>query len=182
MLVGTVKKTAPRLLTARQNLGQPKNQQCTPSTFRPPQRLSVTIMSSSSSGHRPASYTEQQIADDNSSIKPRIPSIPQNGRRSDRDSPPQQSSKPSNVGMNHERAASSSQRTNRGVEERRRESVQVTTKTTLTSITRSPNLRHGQSVQLSQRPKPSEASRAHSGDPHPKLGLLEVSQRNTHLS
>jgi gamma-tubulin complex component 2 len=64
--------------------------------------------------------------------------------------------------------ASGSQRTKAGVEERRTERVQVTTRETVTSRTRSPERRPGPSVQPQERQKASDAGRAYSGDPRPR--------------
>ena len=70
-------------------------------------------------------------------------------------------------------SASSSQQTNRSVEEQRTEKVHVAMEETLIS-TRKVERRLGPSAQLSKRPKRSEASRTYFEDPRPKPGKPEA--------
>ena len=124
---------------------------------------------SSSSTARVSSHAERRTTNDNGNGKPRAPSAQQGGNRSERQDPRRtQSPQPATSGTSHKRTASGSQRTNRGVEERRTERVQVTTRETLTSRTRSPERRPAPSLQQSERSKQSEPSRAYSGDLRPK--------------
>ncbi|KAE8447814.1 hypothetical protein EG329_010208 [Mollisiaceae sp. DMI_Dod_QoI] len=125
---------------------------------------------SSSSNARVSSRTERRTATDNGNTQPRAPSAQERGGRTERLDPP-----PSTVsGSTHRRIASGSQRTNRNVEERRTERVQVTTRETLTSRTRSPERRPGPSVQQTERPRAPEASRAYSGDSRPRSSKAEA--------
>lgn len=68
------------------------------------------------------------------------------------------------------RTASGSQRTNRGVEERRTERLHVTTRETLTSRTRSPERRAGPPASTA-RSRPTASPRIHAGNPRPKSSL-----------
>lgn len=78
----------------------------------------------------------------------------------------------SSSGSFHKRNASSSQPLNKGVEERRTERVQVTTRETLTSRTKSP---HVPSVQPERQRAPDLSSR-HSADPRTKPVKSETPQ------
>lgn len=130
---------------------------------------------SSSSNNRPSSLLERRIANENAS-RPRLPSGQQGGTRTERDSRRPQSPQASTSGTTHRRTASNSQRTKGGVEERRTERVQVTTRETLTSRTRSPERRPAPPMQQQERTRPSEASRTNSGDHRPRLSKAEASQ------
>lgn len=129
---------------------------------------------SSSSTARVSSRAERRTTNDNGSAQPRAPSG-QTGTRGERVDPRRtQSPQASASGTNHKRTASGSQRTNRGVEERRTERVQVTTRETLTTRTRSPDRRPAPSAQPPERQRPAEPSRAYSGDPRPKSSKPET--------
>lgn len=94
-------------------------------------------------------------------------SVQQGASRSEKQDPKQpQSPQPSATSNSHKRTASGVQRSSRGVDERRTERVQVTTRETLTSRTRSPERRPG-STQPQERSR-AEPSRAQSVDPRPK--------------
>ena len=121
---------------------------------------------SSASHARVSSRSERRTANDNGSS--RVPSMQQGGSRTERQDPRRPlSPQASASGTAHRRTASGSQKSKIGVEERRTERVQVTTKETLTR-TRSPERRPGPSVQPPDRGKTSEAGRAYSGDPRPR--------------
>ena len=130
----------------------------------------------SSSNVKPSSHAERQTTSDDSSA----PSTQRDGRRGDHSSRQQHSRKPSASAINDRRTASSSQRTNRGVgvDERRTERVQITTRETVTSRTRSPERRSEPlPVQQPERPKASEATRAYPGVPRPQATKADVPQR-----
>ena len=141
---------------------------------------------SSASHTRVSSRSERRTTNDNGSS--RAPSGQQGGSRAERQDPRRPPSPQASVaGTTHKRTASSSQRTKGGVEERRTERVQVTTRETVTSRTRSPERRPGPSVQPQERVKLGEAGRAYPGDPRPKsskveahLGMTPRSQRNSY--
>lgn len=82
------------------------------------------------------------------------------------------------AGTSHKRTASGAQRTNRGLEERRTERVQVTTRETLTTRTRSPDRRSAPSAQPAERQRLAEPSRAYIGDPRPKASKSEAPQQS----
>ena len=142
----------------------------------------MTIMSSSSTA-RGSSRAERRTTNDYGSAQPRAPSG-QTGSRGERLDPRgTRSPQPSTAGMSHKRTASGSQRTNRGVEERRTERVQVTTRETLTTRTRSPDRRSASSTQPTERQRPAEPSRAYLGDPRPKPSKPEAPlQRKSRVS
>ncbi|KAL2061840.1 hypothetical protein VTL71DRAFT_7218 [Oculimacula yallundae] len=128
---------------------------------------------SSSSHARIPSRSDRRTATDSGSTQPRAPSTQQGGSRSERSDPRrQQSPQPSASGSSHKRTASGVQRTSKGGEERRTERVQVTTRETISSRTRSPERRPG-STQPHERQRP-ESSRTHSGDPRPKPAKTEA--------
>jgi len=129
---------------------------------------------SSSSTARVSSRVERRTTNDNGSAQPRAPSGQAGGRGERLDPRRAQSPQPSASGTSHKRTASGSQRTNRAVEERRTERVQVTTRETLTTRTRSPDRRPAPSAQPSERQRPAEPNRAYSGDPRPKPGRPET--------
>lgn len=139
---------------------------------------SANVMAmSSSSNARVSSRTERRTATDNGTTQPRAPSAQQErGSRNERTDPRRtQSPQPSAAsGPSHRRTASGAQRTNRNVEERRTERVQVTTRETLTSRTRSPERRPGPSVQPTERSRAPEASRTYSGDSRPRSSKAEA--------
>jgi gamma-tubulin complex component 2 len=85
------------------------------------------------------------------------------------------SPQPSAGGTAHKRVPSGSQRTGRPVEERRTERVQVTTRETITSRTRSPERRPASSIAL-DRSRPTEGIRINSGDPGHKSIKVETPQ------
>ena len=126
------------------------------------------VRSMSSASHaRVSSRSERRTTNENGSS--RVPSSQQGGSRAERQDPRRPPSPlASSAGNSHRRMASGSQRTKAGVEERRTERVQVTTRETVTARTRSPERRPGPSVQSQERHKTSEASRAYSGDPRPR--------------
>jgi gamma-tubulin complex component 2 len=131
---------------------------------------------SSSSSARPASHTERRGANENGTARPRAPSG-QQGVRGERPEPRRpQSPQHSTSGAAHRRNVSSSQKTKGGIEERRTERVQVTTRETLTSRTRSPERRAGPSMQPQERTRPAEVSRANSGDSRAKSSKIEAPQ------
>lgn len=130
---------------------------------------------SSASHARVSSRSERRTTNDNGSS--RAPSGQQGGSRAERQDPRRPPSpQASAAGNTHRRTTSSSQRTRGGVEERRTEKVQVTTRETVTSRTRSPERRPGPLVQLQERQKTSDVGRAHSGDPRPKSSKVEAPQ------
>jgi len=98
---------------------------------------------SSSSNARGSLRAERRTTTDNGSAQPRDPSGQQGGRSERPDPRRAQSPQPSTSGQSHKRTTSGLQRTNRGVDERRTERVQVTTRETLTSRLRSPERRPG---------------------------------------
>ncbi|TVY65532.1 Spindle pole body component alp4 [Lachnellula suecica] len=124
---------------------------------------------SSSSNAKVSSRSERRTVTDTGNTQPRAPS--QQQERSRRTQSPQ----PSTSGPSHRRVPSGSQRTNRGVEERRTERVHVTTRETVTR-TRSPERRSAPSAHPSERQRPAEPSRVNSGDhrPKPKVEVPEV--------
>jgi gamma-tubulin complex component 2 len=151
-----------------------RHSSCKPSISSP----NGAIMSSSNA--RVSSYTERRTTNDNGTARPRAPSAQQGGSKNDRSdgrrtqSPqPQQSS---TSGTSHRRNASNSQRMKGGVEERRTERVQVTTRETLSSRTRSPERRTGPPTQPQERARPSEVSRADSGDRRSRSSKAEPLQ------
>jgi gamma-tubulin complex component 2 len=124
----------------------------------------VTKMSAASHA-RVSSRSERRTANDNGNS--RAPHGQQEGRTERQDPRRPPSPQTSAAGTTHKRTTSGSQRTRGGVEERRTERVQVTTRETLTR-TRSPERRPGPSLQPQERAKTSEAGRAYSGDPRPR--------------
>jgi hypothetical protein len=140
-----------------------------------PTSPNVTRMSSSSNA-RGSSRAERRTTTDNGSTQPRDSSGQQGGRSERPDPRRAQSPQPSTSGQSHKRTTSGLQRTNRGVDERRTERVQVTTRETLTSRPRSPERRPGPSVQPPERPRQAEPNRTHSGDPRPRAPKSEVPQ------
>lgn len=131
---------------------------------------------SSSSNNRPSSLLERRIANENASARPRLPSGQQGGTRTERDPRRQQSPQTSTSGGTHRRTTSASQRSKGGVEERRTERVQVTTRETLASRTRSPERRPAPQMPQQERTRPSEVSRTNSGDHRPRLSKAEATQ------
>ncbi|KAL3418251.1 Spindle pole body component alp4 [Phlyctema vagabunda] len=143
---------------------------------------------SSASHARVSSHTDRRTAnDENGSAKPRVSSgQPVNKADKDRgdrdrgdrgpDTRRQQSPQPSGTGPAHRKTASSSQRNGRPAEERRTERVQITTRETLTSRTKSPERRPAPPAQQSERTRPNEHSRTISGDPRPKSSKSETPQ------
>jgi gamma-tubulin complex component 2 len=131
---------------------------------------------SSSSNARGSSRAERRTTTDNGTAQARDSSSQQGGRVERPDPRRAESPQPSTSGQSHRRTASGIQRTNRGVEERRTERVQVTTRETLTSRPRSPERRPGPSVQPPERPRQAEPNRAYSGDPRPRPAKSEVPQ------
>lgn len=137
-----------------------------------------TIMSSPPNA-RISSNTERRTATDNASLRPRAPSVlsgSKNGRSDGRrmQSPPGHQSTSS--GSTHRKTTSNSQRMKPGVEERRTERVQVTTRETLTSRAKSPDRRRPPSMQQQERPRPSGSHRATSGDTRPRVARSEPPQ------
>lgn len=125
-------------------------------------------MSSSSNARVPiSSRAERRTANENGSQQPRAPSG-LGGSKVERSDPGRtQSPQPSSVGAGHRRAPSGSQRLKREVEERRTERVQVTTRETVTSRTRSPD-RRSAVPQQPERTRPSEPSRQYAPDNRPR--------------
>jgi gamma-tubulin complex component 2 len=129
----------------------------------------VTTMSSASHA-RVSSRSERRTTNDNGSSRA---SGQPGGSRTERQDPRRPPSPQASAsGTTHKRTTSSSQRVKGGVEERRTERVQVTTRETLTR-TRSPE-RRPQPLQPQDRAKASEASRAYSADPRPRLSNQET--------
>jgi gamma-tubulin complex component 2 len=126
----------------------------------------VTIMSSSSHARVSSRTIERRTANDNGSSQPRASGHTSRSEREDpRNVPsPQQPTS----GTTHRRLASGSQRTTRGVEERRTERTQITTRETLTSRTRSPEKRPGPAVRPTERTRQDEPTRSYSGESRPK--------------
>jgi gamma-tubulin complex component 2 len=124
----------------------------------------VTTMSSSSNT-RPSSHAERRVANENGPARARAPSAQERGSQSPRADPRRSKYPPTSAsGTTHRRAVSSSQGLKGAGEERRTERVQVTTRETLTSRTRSPERRPGPPMQRQERARQSEVSRATSGD------------------
>jgi gamma-tubulin complex component 2 len=125
-------------------------------------------MSSSSNARVPASSrAERRTATENGSQQPRAPSA-QAGIKSERPDPRQtHSPQPSASGASHRRAPSGSQRSKREIEERRTERIQVTTRETVTSRTRSPERRPSGPPQP-ERTRPTDPSRQHAVDHRPR--------------
>ncbi|TVY36122.1 Spindle pole body component [Lachnellula subtilissima] len=125
---------------------------------------------SSSANTRASSRAERKTAADTGSGQGQIPraSAQERSRNERSDSRMTQSPQPSTSGTTHRRAASGTQRTNRGVEERRTERVHVTTRETLSKRTRSPDRRTAPSSHPVERPRPAELSRTYSEEPRPK--------------
>jgi gamma-tubulin complex component 2 len=132
---------------------------------------------SSSSNNRPSSLVERRIANDNGASRPRLPSGQQGGSRPERDPRRTQSPQTSASGGAHRRVPSTSQRTKSALEERRTERVQVTTRETLTSRTRSPERRPASRIQQQERVRQGDISRANSADHRPRLSRAESTQR-----
>lgn len=131
---------------------------------------------SSSSNNRPSSLVERRIANDNGASRPRLSSGQQGGSKAERDPRRPQSPQTSTSGSAHRRVPSTSQRTKSALEERRTERVQVTTRETLTSRTRSPERRSATQMQQQERVRPSEVSRTNSADHRPRLSRAESAQ------
>jgi hypothetical protein len=134
------------------------------------------MSSSSNNNNRAPSLVERRIANENATARPRDPSGQQGGTRSEKDPRRPQSPQASASGSTHRRAVSSSQRTRGGIEERRTERVQVTTRETLTSRTRSPERRPAPPVQHQERTRPSEVGRSNSGDHRPRPSKTDAIQ------
>ena len=137
---------------------------------------------SSSLNARVSSHAERRTANDNGTTRPRPPSGQQERSRKEGDRldgwqtqspqvPPSATS-----GSTHRRTTSSSQRMKGGVEERRTERVQVTTREMLTSRTRSPNRRSGPPAQPQERARPPQVSRPNSIDHRPRSSKSETLQ------
>lgn len=123
-------------------------------------------MSSSSHARVSSRTTERRTANDNGSSQPRASA---HSVRSEREDPRYaHSPQPSASGATHRRQASGSQRTTRGVEERRTERTNVTTRETLTTRTRSPERRPGPAVRPPERTRQDEPARAYSGESRPR--------------
>ena len=87
-----------------------------------------------------------------------------------------QSPQPLGGPPSHKRIPSGSQRSGRNVEERRTERVQVTTRETLTSRTRSPDRRPGPSMVAAERSKPVGSVRVNNKDMGSKISRGEPAQ------
>jgi gamma-tubulin complex component 2 len=87
-----------------------------------------------------------------------------------------QSPQPLGGPPSHKRMPSGSQRSGRNVEERRTERVQLTTRETLTSRTRSPDRRPGPSVVAAERSKPVGSIKTNNKDTGPKISRGEPAQ------
>jgi len=131
---------------------------------------------SSSSNARPTTQTERRSGTDGAT-KPRG-NAPLGGIRTERpDGRHQPSPQPSTGGAAHRRAPSGSQRISRGVEERRTERVQVTTRETLTSRTRSPERRPAAPERgPSQRSRPADSGKVPPGETRPRSSKGETQQ------
>jgi gamma-tubulin complex component 2 len=121
---------------------------------------------SSASHARVSSRSERRTTNENGSS--RVPYSQQGGIRADPRWPPSPKAE-----ATHKRTTSTSQRVQGGVEERRTERVQVTTKETIAPRTRSPERRPGSFVHSQEPGKPSEAGRPNSGDPRTRSGKIE---------
>ncbi|PQE14295.1 spindle pole body component alp4 protein [Rutstroemia sp. NJR-2017a WRK4] len=120
-----------------------------------------------SSAHaRASSQSERRPATENGS-RSRPPSVAQFARAERADARRRASPTPTDTESTHRRNTSTSQRNNRGVEERRTERTQITTRETVTSRTRSPDRR-------TERSRPSETSRARPEEPQPKVSKTET--------
>ncbi|KAG9228192.1 Spc98 family-domain-containing protein [Amylocarpus encephaloides] len=116
----------------------------------------------SSSNHaRVSSRAERRITNDHASAQPRA-STAQSSRH-ERQDPRRQQSPTAESSTAHRRGASGSQRTNRAVEERRTERVQLTTKESITR-TRSSE-RRSAPAPAPERQRPPDLARTHSNDP-----------------
>lgn len=126
---------------------------------------------SSSSHARVNSRSERRTTNDNGASQPRAPAGSQ--RESSRQEKPDQrrtqSPPASIVSSSQRRAPSGAQRVSRNLEERRTERVQVHTRETVTSRTRSPERRPPPpSQERPERPRPSDQSRSQAGSTRPK--------------
>ena len=129
----------------------------------------------SSSSNAKTSHTERRTANENGPGRPRQSSGQLGGSRNDRGEgrrPP--SPQFSTAGNTHKKMASGSHR-NKMIEERRSEKIQVTTRETLTSRTRSPERRSGPPP-IQERVRPKEPARTPSGDNQPKSSRTEPAQ------
>jgi gamma-tubulin complex component 2 len=145
-------------------------------TFERP--LNATIMSSANT--RVASQSDRRTAasDLANGAKSRLPAG-LGGSRSDKpDGRQSQSQSPQTSGTSsqHKRMASGSQRTSRNVEERRTERVQVTTRETITSRTKSPERRPPSSMTTIERPRQPEINKHNTAEPRPKSTKSEPPQ------
>lgn len=109
---------------------------------------------------------------------PRVPPTAHDSFKSDRSDPKRPgrpSPQPSNISAAHKRTASGNPRpTSRTVEERRTERVQVTTKETLVSRTRSPDRRSGTAFGGRQRAGTDGSSRQKVAETRPKEPKVEA--------
>ena len=121
------------------------------------------------------SHSERRTATENGSTRPRGPTAHQGGSKTDRTDLRQPSSPQySTAGSTHKRTVSGSQR-NKVVDERRTERVQVTTRETLTSRTKSPERRNGPPP-AQERTRPREPTRTPSVDNRPRSSRTETPQ------
>jgi len=129
---------------------------------------------SSSSHARVTSRSERRTTtNDNGVSQPRAPAASQRetSSRQERIDPRRTQSPPDSKASTHRRATSGAQRTSKNLEERRTERVQVHTRETITSRTRSPERRPTQQPQQEriERPRPTEQqSRSQVGSNRPK--------------
>ncbi|KAM3076956.1 gamma tubulin complex Spc97/GCP2 subunit Alp4 [Clarireedia jacksonii] len=115
---------------------------------------------------RVSSQSERRSANENGS-RSRPPSVAQFSRAERADARRHGSPTPTDTESTHRRTTSTSQRNNRGVDERRTERTQITTRETVTSRIRSPDRR-------TERSKPSDTGRVRPDDPQPKASKAET--------
>lgn len=131
---------------------------------------------SSSSNARVTTQTERRSVNDSSTTsKPRIASG-LSGSKPERGDGRMPHSQPLGGPPSHKRMPSGSQRSGRNVEERSTERVQVTTRETLISRTRSPDRRPGPPVVAAERSKPVGSIKINNKDMGSKISRGEPAQ------
>lgn len=135
-------------------------------------------MSSSTNIRSTTQQSERKSATE-ASGKPRGAGSSLGGSKSERpDGQHPISPQPSTGTTAHRRMPSGLQKSGRAVEERRTERVQVTTRETLTSRTRSPDRRPVPSL-VPEKSRATEAGRATTGESKPRLNKAETAQGMT---
>jgi gamma-tubulin complex component 2 len=128
----------------------------------------------SSSNHARVSSRADRRTTAENGTQPRAPAEQGRSSRTERPDPRRTQSPPNHHASSHKRGLSGSQRTNRGVEERRTERTHITTRETVTRI-RSPERRSAQ-VPQPERHRPPELSRTNSNDLRPRSSRAETPQ------